>query len=154
MGDGMKNSELARLLAGRIAERSRMSEPHRFPPDAKIPLEEITRATRHVFLCAGPDCCDPSEGEALWSLLKAEMRKLSVPALRTKAACLRICKSGPWLVVYPDGIWYGDIDSHKLGAFSRNTSRGVARSVSGSRQRCQISARNAEWRARSDECRN
>ena len=111
---------LARLRpdAG-MTERAPVSEPHRFPPDAKIPLEEITRATRHVFLCAGPDCCDPSEGEALWNLLKAEIRKLSVPVLRTKAACLRICKSGPWLVVYPDGIWYGDIDPHKLGRILR-----------------------------------
>jgi (2Fe-2S) ferredoxin len=91
-----------------------MSEPSAFPSDAKIPLEEISRATKHLFLCVGPDCCDSSEGEALWDVLKAETRKLSVPVLRTKAACLRICKSGPWLVVYPDGIWYGGLDANKL----------------------------------------
>ena len=91
-----------------------MSGSHSFPLDAKLPLEEITSATRHLFLCAGPDCCDPAEGDALWSALKAETRKLSVPVLRTKAACLRICKAGPWLVVYPDGIWYGQLNSDKL----------------------------------------
>ena len=91
-----------------------MSEPDGFPPDAKIPRDEITRATRHLFLCAGPDCCEPAEGGAMWDLLKAETRKLSVPVLRTKAACLRICKGGPWLVVYPDGIWYGQLDADKL----------------------------------------
>jgi (2Fe-2S) ferredoxin len=91
-----------------------MSEPSAFPSDAKIPIEEITRATRHLFLCAGPDCCDPVEGDALWNVLKAETRKLSVPVLRTKAACLRVCKAGPWLVVYPDGIWYGNLDANKL----------------------------------------
>jgi (2Fe-2S) ferredoxin len=91
-----------------------MSEPPRFPSDAKIPLEEITGATRHLFLCAGPDCCNSIEGEALWNELKAEVRKLSVPVLRTKAACFRICKAGPWLVVYPDGIWYGGLQSNKL----------------------------------------
>ena len=51
----------------------------------------------------------------MWDLLKAETRRLSVPVLRTKAACLRICKGGPWLVVYPDGIWYGQLDADKLG---------------------------------------
>jgi (2Fe-2S) ferredoxin len=91
-----------------------MSAPDRFPPDAKIPREEISRATRHIFLCAGPDCCDSAAGERLWDLLKAETRKLSVPVLRTKAACLRICRAGPWLVVYPDGIWYDRIDALKL----------------------------------------
>ena len=48
------------------------------------------------------------------AVLKAETRKLSVPVLRTKAACLRVCKGGPWLVVYPDGIWYGALNADKL----------------------------------------
>ncbi len=123
-----------------------MSESHHFPPDAKIPLEEITRATRHVFLCAGPDCCDSSEGEALWSLLKAEMRKLSVPALRTKAACFRICKSGPWLVVYPDGIWYGNIDTHKLGRILKEHVEGGHPIREWIAAEMPNLARNAEWR--------
>lgn len=91
-----------------------MSELGDYPFDAKMPLEEITSATRHLFLCVGPDCCDPSAGDALWAILKAEARKLTVPVLRTKAACLRVCKAGPWLVVYPDGIWYGSLDALKL----------------------------------------
>jgi (2Fe-2S) ferredoxin len=91
-----------------------MNESGNYPSDAKMPLAEITSATRHLFLCAGPDCCDPAVGEALWSVLKAETRRLSVPVLRTKASCLRVCKTGPWLVVYPDGIWYGELDADKL----------------------------------------
>ena len=91
-----------------------MSSPEVYPSDAKMPLEEITTATRHLFLCVGPDCCESAVGEALWSVLKAETRKLSVPVLRTKAACFRVCKAGPWLVVYPDGIWYGALNADKL----------------------------------------
>ena len=91
-----------------------MSPPEFYPSDAKMPREEITTATRHLFLCIGPDCCDPAIGEALWGVLKAETRKLSVPILRTKAACFRVCKGGPWLVVYPDGIWYGALNADKL----------------------------------------
>jgi (2Fe-2S) ferredoxin len=91
-----------------------MSPREAYPPDAKMPLEEIAVATRHLFLCVGPDCCEPAVGEALWSVLKGETRKLSVPVLRTKAACFRVCKGGPWLVVYPDGIWYGALNADKL----------------------------------------
>ncbi len=91
-----------------------MSRFEAYPSDAKMPLEEITIATRHLFLCVGPDCCDSAVGEALWSVLKTETRKLSVPVLRTKAACFRVCKAGPWLVVYPDGIWYGTLNADKL----------------------------------------
>lgn len=29
--------------------------------------------------------------------------------MRTKAGCFRICAGGPWLVVYPEGTWYGEV---------------------------------------------
>ncbi len=73
---------------------------------AKMGLES---STRHVFLCVGPDCCQTSEGLATWEVLKSQLKALGIPAMRTKAACLRICSSGPWMVVYPDGIWYGKV---------------------------------------------
>jgi len=91
-----------------------MSAENKFPSNSKLPLSEITQATRHLFLCIGPDCCSSKKGEALWDVLKSESKRLSVPILRTKAGCLRVCKDGPWLVVYPEGIWYGDLDADRL----------------------------------------
>lgn len=85
-----------------------------FPSGAKLSVGEIEKAAKHLFLCTGPDCCEPSKGEALWEVLKAESRSLQTPVLRTKAACLRICTGGPWLVIYPDGIWYGQLSPDKL----------------------------------------
>jgi (2Fe-2S) ferredoxin len=70
---------------------------------------KIADARRHVFLCVGPDCCATADGLATWEILKARLKDLGIPAMRTKAACLRICSGGPWLVVYPDGIWYGQV---------------------------------------------
>lgn len=69
----------------------------------------IERAQFHLFLCIGPDCCGTAEAEKVWNLLKELLKKHNLPALRTKAACLRICTGGPWLVVYPEGIWYGAV---------------------------------------------
>lgn len=88
--------------------------PEEFPSHSKIPRTEIERARKHLFLCVGPDCCDPARHEELWNLLKAETKKLAVPVMRTKAACLRICQEGPWLVIYPDGIWYGRLTVERL----------------------------------------
>jgi (2Fe-2S) ferredoxin len=70
---------------------------------------QIDAAKRHVFLCIGPDCCATENGEATWNFLKARLKALNVPALRTKAACFRICSGGPWMVVYPEGVWYGQV---------------------------------------------
>ena len=69
----------------------------------------LPSAQRHVFLCVGPDCCASADGLATWEVLKQRLRELDLPVLRTKAACLRICRGGPWMVVYPEGVWYGGV---------------------------------------------
>ena len=69
----------------------------------------LTSAQRHVFLCVGPNCCATADGLATWEALKRCLGGSGVPVLRTKAACLRICRGGPWLLVYPEGVWYGAV---------------------------------------------
>jgi (2Fe-2S) ferredoxin len=73
---------------------------------AKMGLET---ARRHVFLCPGPECCAREAGLATWDELKARLKACGAPALRTKAECLRVCAGGPWMVVYPEGTWYGGV---------------------------------------------
>lgn len=85
-----------------------------FPVQSKLPYAAIATASRHVFLCIGPDCCKSEEGEDAWRFLKSATASLGIPVLRSKAACLRICAGGPWLVVYPDGIWYGEMTPDRI----------------------------------------
>jgi (2Fe-2S) ferredoxin len=66
----------------------------------------IADAERHLFLCLGPDCCDPSAGEATWEFIKRRIKETGLKVMRTKTKCFRICTGGPWLVIYPDGTWY------------------------------------------------
>lgn len=70
---------------------------------------EVDLAERHVFVCIGPDCCSNREGHELWDYLKHALKKRELPVLRTKAGCLRICRGGPWMLVYPEGVWYGGV---------------------------------------------
>jgi (2Fe-2S) ferredoxin len=74
----------------------------------------VDDAQRHLFLCLGPDCCNPSDGERTWETIKQRLRETGVKAMRTKAACLRVCSGGPWLVVYPDGVWYGEVTPERF----------------------------------------
>src|SRR5688572_30746641 len=69
----------------------------------------IHKAERHLFLCIGPDCCKSRDGEMLWDYVKKRTKETALRAMRTKAGCFRICTAGPWMVVYPDGIWYGQV---------------------------------------------
>ena len=45
----------------------------------------------------------------LWEFVKKRVKEAGVRVMRTKAECFRICSGGPWMVVYPDGVWYGDV---------------------------------------------
>ena len=69
----------------------------------------VRTAKRHLFLCLGPDCCQASEGQATWDYIKERTKDLDLDLMRTKALCFRICDSGPWLVIYPEGIWYAKV---------------------------------------------
>lgn len=71
----------------------------------------LAGSTRHVFLCTHGDCAPAHESEASWKYLKKRLREVGLSeaeggVLRTKADCLRICREGPILLVYPEGTWY------------------------------------------------
>ncbi len=74
----------------------------------------IQTADRHLFLCLGPDCCDLIEGEKTWEYVKKRVRESGIKAMRTKAGCFRICTQGPWLAVYPEGIWYSHVTPERF----------------------------------------
>ena len=71
-------------------------------------------AERHLFLCVGPDCCDTASGLETWTRMKRRLSEEKIPVMRTKAACLRVCRGGPWLVVYPEGVWYGGVTPERF----------------------------------------
>lgn len=74
----------------------------------------LARAQRHLFICLGPDCCASDESEALWAYVKKRIKETGLQVMRTKAQCFRICSGGPWMVVYPDGVWYGGVTPERF----------------------------------------
>jgi (2Fe-2S) ferredoxin len=86
----------------------------RTTPEAAAAAFGIGRLTRHLFVCAGPDCASSKDGDATWEYVKKRMKELNVagpngPAYRTRCDCLRICTRGPIAVVYPEGAWYQNV---------------------------------------------
>lgn len=74
--------------------------------------------THHVFVCGNQrncdhprGCCDPDGNNALRSSLKAAAKEKGLgPLVRINSAgCLEQCELGPAMVIYPQGIWYGNV---------------------------------------------
>jgi (2Fe-2S) ferredoxin len=89
-----------------------MTDPE--SPEAAFEKVGLSGATRHLFLCPGPDCCELADGLATWTWMKRRLAEEGLPVLRTKVQCFRICTGGPWLVIYPEGVWYGGVTSERF----------------------------------------
>lgn len=80
----------------------------------------------HLLLCATPTravCCpDPALGAASWETLKRLVRELGLEdpsrpgglVLRSKADCLRLCSDGPVLLIWPEGVVYGEASPERI----------------------------------------
>ena len=91
-----------------------MANPNQLPPEVMAKCFGVGKLARHLFICAGPDCCTPQVGERTWEYVKRRMKELNItgpdgPCYRTKCQCLRICIEGPIALVYPEGAWYRNV---------------------------------------------
>lgn len=86
----------------------------------------MIRVQYHLLLCATPTkalCCpDPAIGAASWETLKRLVRELGLEdpsrcggvVWRSKVDCLRICREGPVLLIWPDGVIYGGVTPERI----------------------------------------
>lgn len=77
----------------------------------------------HVFLCTScringvqKGFCYQKGAVDLAQTLMQEIddRELSSEVMVTNTGCFGICEKGPVAVVYPEGIWYGNLDEEKI----------------------------------------
>ena len=72
----------------------------------------MSQYQKHVFVCTyGPYCWFDGDTDTLFSRLK---RRIADAGLRdtiriNRSGCLNHCGHGPVIVVYPEGVWYGQV---------------------------------------------
>ncbi|MGH8198065.1 MAG: (2Fe-2S) ferredoxin domain-containing protein [Steroidobacteraceae bacterium] len=92
--------------------REQGEDPRSPTIEAAVAKIALGGARRHVFFCTHGDCAPKEVGEESWKYLKRRLREVGLAdveggVLRTRADCLRICREGPIMLVYPEGTWYG-----------------------------------------------
>ena len=70
--------------------------------------------SRHVLVCTGGFCSPDRAGRALYALLPTLLEREGLlfgptRVKRGETPCLGVCSGGPIVVVYPEGIWYGNV---------------------------------------------
>jgi (2Fe-2S) ferredoxin len=85
----------------------------------KLSERSIRKLQYHIFVCfneraAGHPrgCCKSKNAEALLQAFKAEVASagLAAQVRAQKSGCLDVCEWGAAVVVYPDGVWYGQLE--------------------------------------------
>jgi (2Fe-2S) ferredoxin len=76
---------------------------------------------KHVFICsnekdAPKKCCGSAHGTELTDTLKQLLQEKGLtPKIRAqKAGCLDCCGLGPSMVIYPEGVFYGNVQTADL----------------------------------------
>lgn len=72
---------------------------------------------KHIFVCTNlrpnePEgCCEPKGGSAIHARFKERIKELGLAheVRANKAGCLDACATGPTVLIYPQGLWYGGV---------------------------------------------
>jgi sirohydrochlorin cobaltochelatase len=70
---------------------------------------------RHVAVCTNQTCAADGAPAVLERLRQAVRDSEACDARVTRSSCLGRCGEGPIVAVYPDGVWYGGVDSDDAG---------------------------------------
>ncbi len=69
---------------------------------------------RHFLLCVGPNC-QPDVAARTERFLSKRLRELGAKGRChvTNVECLKLCRSGPIALIYPEGTYYCDVTPEK-----------------------------------------
>jgi sirohydrochlorin cobaltochelatase len=74
-------------------------------------VSKLRKISAHVLVCRHKTCLKQG-GKASSKALKRAVKEhgLRERVMITKVKCLNQCGRGPVMVVYPEGVWYGNVD--------------------------------------------
>lgn len=77
-------------------------------------MSKLKKINQHILVCEHKTCLKQGGRETAKELKHAlKDAGLTKEVMLTKVDCLDQCGNGPVVVIYPDGVWYGDVDERE-----------------------------------------
>jgi (2Fe-2S) ferredoxin len=80
----------------------------------------MKKPDKHIFVCASFRLAGSSQGAChrkgslpLLQYIEQELADRNIEAAISSTGCLKACDRGPIMVVYPDNVWYGKVESEE-----------------------------------------
>lgn len=95
---------------------------------------------RHLFVCtnhrsSGKPTCGARGGDALVAAVQREvLARGALDVLVTPCGCLGPCFDGPNAVLFPDGVWYADLNTADVGPLTDHLVDGIPHTAKISRR--------------------
>ncbi|HCL56207.1 MAG TPA: ferredoxin [Spirochaetia bacterium] len=78
----------------------------------------MEKPKKHIFVCCSfrtsgepKGVCNKKDAPALVQYLDTEVNDRGMnDVMVSTTGCLKVCEKGPIMVVYPEGVWYGNVD--------------------------------------------
>ena len=69
--------------------------------------------TRHVFVCTDGKHCARDGADGVYAALKRGVKEAGLKGVVrvNQAGCMNQCGHGPIVVVYPEDVWYADVNA-------------------------------------------
>ena len=82
------------------------------------PKPKLEDYGKHILVCTGPRCA-PDISMEVYKGLKDRLKELKLNegsgrVMRSQCHCFGICEGGPLAVVYPEAVWYQDLNAEKI----------------------------------------
>jgi (2Fe-2S) ferredoxin len=83
----------------------------------------MQKPKHHIFVCASTrlngmvqGTCSKKESHNLIAMFNEEImdRDLDAEVMVTATGCIGLCEKGPVVMIYPEGIWYGEVSEDDI----------------------------------------
>ena len=118
--------QLAEVLAASLEQAARLPDVAELQPEHwqedPVAWSEVPEFARHLLFCMGPRCTALGAAD-LWAHLRARLREdpqLKRSAMLLHTSCQYPCNLGPLMISYPDGHWWGRLDTAAIDEILRD----------------------------------